>query len=159
MIKLNIKLVIAVIIIFGVTAFVSCEKNITESPQDEKELLKSQVILDASDYLDEEDVITLRNSLAFDDKGRVIGFDYGNIRDKLSEREYIEFLSIIVKSSRFEVDNKLVSISNNTNQNKRLKYATELEFDSGQRIYHDKRNWRRPGCRPRTGAICVIYVE
>jgi hypothetical protein len=97
---------------------------------------------------------TFFQTLEYDDYGRIAGFHYSPIRTYLNDDEvYVSLLTDIL------------------GETVKIDFVDSFDYDGEESvalgvggpiisptIFHDKRNWRRPGCKAKTGAICIIYI-
>lgn len=152
--KLKSKLIIVVMAIVVIAAFVSCEKEDNLISNDNKYSLKSSIdsnyILNTfNDFnLSEKCYKNFMDDVDFDENERIIGFEYLEILSELEKEDVLnDFLVKLLSytSSGISINGIFVGT------------GVAVKLPKAQ-IFVDKRNWRRPGCKPQIGAICVIYI-
>ncbi len=152
--NLKSKLIVVLITIIGIAAFESCEKEDNLIGDDNQLRLKSSnesnyILNTFNDFnLSEKCYQNFMDDVDFDENERIIGFEYLEILSELEKEDVFNaFLVKLLSYTSSEISINGVSVG----------IGVSVELPKAQ-IYVDKRNWRRPGCKPKTGAICVIYV-
>ena len=114
--------------------------------------INSELELKLSDFkLSKKTLDEFLSILEFDEFDRIVSFKYDKIKEELTERRYVSFLKAVTKSKVINVYDKDDSLIYTD------KTLRKEEIMAEASLYHDKRNWRRPGCKADMASICVIY--
>ena len=102
------------------------------------------------------------SSLEVDENNKVIGFRYIDVRNEMGmEKDYYRFILDFLDVKRVQyisnTKSKLISLDKHDElQIMTLKNAYYNNGGGDPIIFEDKKNYRKPGCKPAGGYVCVI---
>ena len=102
-----------------------------------------------------------KSSLEFNDDNELVGFKYADLKSSLDEQTYYTLIAEVLNTDKFVyvTGEKAVSYSITKEQGEVVMQRADssLEVEDGDiKTFADKRNYRRPGCKPAGGYVCVI---
>ncbi len=136
--------------LFLICLFISCEQSSLDelSPND------TAISIARNFEISDLALQSLDESLDYDEEGRIVSFDYNHIKNELTSEQYIDFLKSLLG------ENVVIHYEDfiDFDQINQKSASDEILTAPEPHLFHDKRNWRRPGCRRSNGSICVIYL-
>lgn len=96
-----------------------------------------------------------------DENGLVLGFDYFEIKEQVGNDNFVKYLFSLLNVSTIvchfnDTDQPIKYTKDNQTNLIRSAPYEDGPHDPTIHALFDKKNWRRPGCLPKTGAVCLI---
>lgn len=111
--------------------------------------------------LSEQAVNSIINSVEFDEFGKVVSFEYHLVRNNLDDLSYLKFLKVVSDSDLITVygdDDEVIFDSLDEIISTSVPEFSDAPTGPTPTLFHDKKNWRRPGCKRHSGSICILYL-